>query len=92
MKSTKDLKNLVKFCEDFQEQVHLRKEITESVSSLRFSCDLLLRNMIMMAEKENNGESFSEELYYITNNLLGAHAHLTGIDALTTAKKYDLML
>ncbi|MDR7237101.1 hypothetical protein [Neobacillus drentensis] len=87
--SKSKLGNLLKLCEEFQETVHLRK-VTKDVSSLNFSCDLLLRNMIMIIEKENNGESFTEELNYITNNLLGAHAHLTGVKAIETALKYNI--
>lgn len=86
----RELENLLKLCEDFQEQVHLR-EITRDVNKLSFSCDLLLRNMIMMIEKEKNGESFSKEFHYICNNLLGAHANLTGENAIATGRRYNIL-
>ncbi|NRD80151.1 hypothetical protein HPT25_22705 [Bacillus sp. BRMEA1] len=86
----RNLDSLLKLCEDFQKKVHIR-EVANDVNSLKFSCDLLLRNMIMIIEKEKNGESFTEEINYITNNLLGAHAHLTKEKADTTADKYNIL-
>ena len=86
----KDLENLLKLCEDLQVQAHL-DEVIRDTRGLSFSCDLLLRNMIMMIEKEKNGESFTKEFDYILNNLLGAHSHLTGEKAINTAKKYNLI-
>lgn len=83
------IENVYEFCQDLQEKVHLH-EVTTDINSLRFSCDLLLRNMLMILEKERSGESFTKEMHYIANNLLGTHAHLTGEDALITAKKYNM--
>ena len=90
MGKTERVTKLLKMCEDLQEQVHLRREICEDVDSLSFSCDLLLRNMIMILEKEKQGTPFTEELSYITNNLLGAHSHLTDQEAINTAHKYQV--
>jgi hypothetical protein len=85
-----DIQNLLKLCEDLQEIVHLREGVTVNVHSLSYSCDLLLRNMIMILEKEKNGDNFTEEMKYLKNNILGAHAHLTDNMAIDTALKYKL--
>lgn len=89
MENKQRIENLLEMCEDLQSKVHLRESNT-NVDSLRFSCDLLLRNMIMILDQERQGKSFTHELNYLTNNLLGAHSKLTKTKASDTALKYQI--
>jgi hypothetical protein len=86
-----EFKKILTLCEDLQAKTHMR-EVSENYGNVRFSCDLLLRNMIMICELQSNGKDIDQELSYLTNNLLGAHAHLTGEKAINTAQKYNITM
>lgn len=78
-------------CSDLQVRAY-GGNVRTDVKSLTFSCDLLLRSILTMIEKEQNGENISDELNTIKNNLLCAYAHLTGESAENIAKRYSLLL
>lgn len=91
MRERQRLLNVMNLCRDLQAKAQYGK-VTTDLNGLSFSCDLLLKNLLMMIEKEMNGESFTNELNYIKNNLLGAYSHLTGESAETVASKYNLLI
>lgn len=89
MRKDKQLRGLLELCENLQSRTH-SGDVTTDLKSLQFSCDLLLKNMIMILEKEKNGENITSELSFLTNNLLGANAHLTGKRAEKTVAEYNI--
>jgi hypothetical protein len=81
------LEKSLKLCEDLQEKVHLR-DVTHDISSLRYSCDLLLRNMIMVLDQTRQGKAITDELFYLMNNVIAAQSHLTKEKATDIYRKY----
>jgi hypothetical protein len=81
------LEKSLKLCEDLQEKVHLR-EVTQDINSLRFSCDLLLRNMVMVLDQVRQGKNIEDELFYLMNNVIASQSHLTKEKAIDIYKRY----
>ncbi|PGT89232.1 hypothetical protein [Bacillus sp. AFS040349] len=92
MRDDEKLDGLIKLCEDLQYKVNSNDINCSEEFSLRFSCDLLLRNMIALLEIEKGNKNFSQHLGYLENNILGTHAHLTNEDLKTTKKKYKIKI
>ncbi len=89
MRERKQINGLLEMCKDLQYKVHMG-DYDCSESSIRFSCDLLLRNMIMILELEENGENFTKELKYLKSNIVGTYRHITKDYSETTLSKYNL--
>ncbi|WEG14018.1 hypothetical protein PU629_06515 [Pullulanibacillus sp. KACC 23026] len=84
-------KNMLNLCEDLQELANIR-EVNGSYSDLCFSCDLILRNMIMILDLKSSGKDFDEEYRYLKNNLLAAYNRMTSEEIETIAKKYNMSI
>ncbi len=67
---------LLLLCEELQDQTYLR-DVIYDYQMLRTSCDLLLRNMILILQLQNDGKSFEDELDYLTENLVTVYSNLT---------------
>lgn len=89
MTEGKQIEGLLEMCRDLQEMVHL-SEFNGDENSVRFSCDLLLRNMIMLLELNQQGKDLNNELGYLKDNLLGVYCHITTQKFNRAMDKYNL--
>ncbi|MGD6871241.1 hypothetical protein ACQCU1_03475 [Sutcliffiella horikoshii] len=89
MTNKNQVQKLLEITEELQHKVYSRN-IDCDYNSLRFSCDLLLRNMAMVLSLDDQDKTVNDEMKYLESNILGAYAHLTGENAIKVAKKYNL--
>ncbi|MED1866030.1 hypothetical protein P4V41_21495 [Fictibacillus nanhaiensis] len=83
------LDKLSKLCEELQYHIYMGK-VTSDKHDLKFTCDLLFRNMIMILNLQKQDKNIDTEYGYILNNLLAAHTHLTNQNTEKTRKKFKI--